>query len=188
MRKYFVLLLSISLCSCTIDWDDSKTKKINELESKIEKISTSLEEQNASNKQQENKQTFENNLKCQERADKLKIQYNNVISGTYNTEENNCYIAYLDTETKKVKDWPMDTFWPSSLLNQAKESSEMRDILQDVQFRECASVTCKSKWIIYKWSALHVNFSNVWEDWSTWYNVNWDWDTWWINQIAFIAK
>lgn len=128
MKNYVILILifSLLLWGCSIDWNDDKESKIWELEQKIELDNKSneikdrqLEMENRKieldiSKQEEEsrKNVFSQNLECVKTGNRLKYTYSNIISGYYNEDENRCYVKYKDVETLLITDWPSDAMEP----------------------------------------------------------------------------
>lgn len=105
MKKIALFIFGISmvftLSGCTIDRDDSKDKRIEELNSEIITLTSKVENQN-----------FERNLKCQWLLDWLKRKYNNIFSIFYDEYGNTCYIKYYDKKNNnKFAVSPIDDFW-----------------------------------------------------------------------------
>lgn len=59
---------------------------------------------------------FEKNLKCQERWDSLKQQYNNVFSAYYNAVANTCYVKFYDNN-QMLAESSIEDFWAALTIS-----------------------------------------------------------------------
>lgn len=128
MKKVLLwIFLIFILSSCSIDWNWEKDKKIENLtgdnillknenerlDEKNKDLESKIDELKTENLNLVEKQSFNNNLKCQEFLNDLKKQYENVFSVYYNEYENKCYVKYYNRSNNNILDeWPLDSFWP----------------------------------------------------------------------------
>ncbi len=187
MKKVFlsVTLLSIFfLMWCTSKEEIAQLKQQNDLlqqqiNQQIEQKRIDKEEADLALQQ---KQNFENNLKCQERWDSLKLQYNNFMSAYYNEYANTCYVKYYDKKSDSVMEAPMENMvkviLETPLMNWSYE------IKYGVNLRT-------SPWI--NWNIIQkidpTNTVDIFDyqyvDDELWYNIDMYWTRGWISSKAF---
>lgn len=127
---------------------------------------------------------FEKNLKCQERWDELKKQYNNVFSVYYNEYANTCYVRYYDKKNNnQLIEWPIDWFGP--IIKETPLPYWSYTIKVGVNFRTSPS----TQWnIIQKIDPTNVVtiISSVYDSSdSLWYYINFENMYWYVSSIAF---
>lgn len=188
MKKISIILLScffiITLSWCTNDKQVEQLRQQNELlQQQIQNEKAQKEEEKKAQKEALNqKEVFENNLKCQERGDELKLQYNNVFSTYYNEYKNTCYVRYYDkSNNNEITEWPMDNFWP---ILKREPLEGFQTILRTVRFREIPDINGDIIQNIDPSNKVNILYSRE-INWHFWYNIQFNGIYWRISEEAF---
>lgn len=180
-------LLLIFLASIFLVWCTSK-KQLELLEQQnlllqqqMDQIQT---EKDAAAEAATQKESFDNNLKCQERWDVLRLQYNNFASAYYNEYAKTCYVRYYDKKNNnEILEAPMDQM--VSIIKETPLPYGSYTITAGVNFRNSPSI----KWsIIQKIDPTNVvtilNSSYDSND-DLRYYIDFEWRNWYVSSVAF---
>ncbi len=130
MNKSITILLALAtlifLSGCTNNQDVERIKQQNDL------LQSQLQEN------QENL-NFQKNLKCQERWDKLKVQYNNVFSAYYNEIAGTCYVKYYDNN-QMLAESSMEDFWPTLTISVTQLQQSIPKLYWGVTYQEVINI------------------------------------------------
>ncbi len=188
-----MLLCCVSLVWCTSKEEMAALKEQNDLlKQKIELQDQKITEKNEiEEKTIKEKQSFENNLKCQERWDDLKRQYNNVHSIYYNEDFNTCYVRYLDKDNNTMKESSIEELGSANVKPMSQDEMLTKNALRGsqtilwwVNMRTYASPTAP---LIQKIDPTNVVsiIDNQVVDWELRYNIYFDDKYWRISHLAF---
>lgn len=118
--KFTIILISllVIVSSCSLWENDEKDRKIQELETKMNKLLLEQESQikeieldKEKYEEEKRENEFNKNMSCISVWNDLKKTFSNIISWYYNPEENKCYVRYTDKSGKTLS-WPSDEMTP----------------------------------------------------------------------------
>lgn len=192
MKKFFwlfFLLGFIFLWGCTNQDEVDAIKQqnyllqqqMNQLQEQKNAAAQELQDQKDAAIQASN---FENNLKCQERWDALKIQYNNFASAYYNEYANTCYVRYYDIKNNnQILEAPMDQM--VSIIKETPLSYWAYTIKIGVNFRTSPSVNWSIIQKIDPTNVVTIISSSYDAKADLWYYIDFNWNYWYISSVAF---